>query len=393
MKNQKAVMGTKTENVNKKYIPLVDLSAQYVQIGDEIKGTMQKVFDRGDFILGSELNDFESEFAEYCGTRHALGCASGTDALILACKALGIGRGDEVIVPAMTFIATAFGVCLTGAKPVLVDVHPDNGLIDAGKIERAITSKTKAILPVHLYGQVAAMRAINDIAKSHGLYVIEDAAQAHGAVQEGQRAGSFGDIGCFSFYPGKNLGAYGDGGAVVFSDDAIGDRFSLLRNLGSKRKFHHEIEGFNSRLDTIHAAALRVKLRYLDRWNESRRRIACRYNEKLKGFGAVRLTSCSEGSVHHLYVIRLKERDRILESLQQAGIGAGLHYPLALHEHPALGHLGYSGGDFPIAEDWAKRCLSLPLYPELSLSDQNRVVDVLIKSIAAISNLHKEKTV
>lgn len=386
-------MGIKIEKVQKDYIPLVDLAAQYEEIGEEIKWAIQKVLDRGDFILGSELNDFESEFAEYCGTRHALGCASGTDALILACKTLGIGRGDEVIVPAMTFIATAFGVRLAGAKPVLVDVNPDNGLIDASKIERAITSRTKAILPVHLYGQVAPMRAINDIAKFHGLYVIEDAAQAHGAVQEGKRAGSFGDIGCFSFYPGKNLGAYGDGGAVVFNDDAIGDRFSLLRNLGSKRKFHHEIEGFNSRLDTMQAAVLRIKLRYLDRWNESRRSIAHRYTEKLSGFGAVQLTTCSEGSVHHLYVIRLKERDRILESLQQAGIGAGLHYPLALHEHPALGQLGYSGGDFTVAKDWARQGLSLPLYPELSLSDQNRVVNVLIKSIAANSNFHKEKSV
>jgi len=385
-------MGIKNEKVQKNYIPLVDLAAQYEEIGEEIKRAIQKVFDRGDYILGSELQKFESEFADYCGTKHALGCASGTDALILACKALGIGPGDEVIIPAMTFIATAFGVRLAGAKPVLVDVNPDDGLIDASKIERAITSRTKAILPVHLYGQVAPMRAITDIAKSHGLYVIEDAAQAHGAVQESQRAGSFGDIGCFSFYPGKNLGAYGDGGAVVFNNDAIGDRFSLLRNLGSKRKFHHEIEGFNSRLDTMQAAVLCVKLRYLDRWNESRRKIARRYTKKLNGLGTVRLITYNEESVHHLYVIRLNERDRILESLQQAGIGAGLHYPLALHEHPALDQLGYSRGDFPASEEWARQSLSLPLYPELSLSDQNRIVNVLIKSIATNSNFPKEKS-
>jgi dTDP-4-amino-4,6-dideoxygalactose transaminase len=347
-------------------IPLVDLKAQRQAISEEIETAIARVVERCDFILGEEVSRFEREFAEYCGVPYAIGVASGTDALHLACRALDIGAGDEVIVPAMTFAATAFAVSLTGARPVIVDVRENDALIDPEMIERAITSRTKAIIPVHLYGQCADMEAVCAIAREHSLAVIEDAAQAHGAVCAGKRAGSLGDIGCFSFYPGKNLGAYGDGGLVTTARRDIAERVQLLRNCGSREKYHHDKIGLNSRLDTLQAAILRAKLTHLEEWNAARRRIATHYDEALRGIAEVHCTLHTSGSIHHLYVIRLADRDNVLEVLNARGIGAGIHYPFALHELKAYGSLGYRAGAFPVAENWARQCLSLPIYPELT---------------------------
>src|SRR5215469_1170815 len=339
-------------------IPLVDLRAQRRTIAKDTEAAIARVLERCDFILGEELRLFEEEFAEYCGCPHAIGVASGTDALYLACRALALGEGDEVIVPAMTFASTAFAVSLTGARPVLVDVRNEDALIDPGKIEAAITPRTKAIIPVHLYGQCADMEAVCAIAARYSLAVIEDAAQAHGAVHTGKRAGSLGDIGCFSFYPGKNLGAYGDGGLVTTARRDLAERLEVLRNCGSRLKYHHEEIGLNSRLDTLRAAILRVKLEHLDTWNEARRQIARHYDAALKRVPEIEITHHKAGSVYHLYVVRLDERDMVLRALNAQGIGAGIHYPFALHELKAYSFLGHSKGAFPVAEDWARRCLS-----------------------------------
>jgi dTDP-4-amino-4,6-dideoxygalactose transaminase len=356
---------------------LVDLKAQHRAISEEIEAAIAGVVERCDFILGEEVFLFESEFAEYCGVPSAIGVASGTDALHLACRALNIGAGDEVIVPAMTFAATAFAVSLTGARPVIVDVREDDALIDPEKIERAITSRTKAIIPVHLYGQCADMAAIGAVACEHSLAVIEDAAQAHGAVYAGKRAGALGDIGCFSFYPGKNLGAYGDGGLVTTARRDVAERLRVLRNCGSRTKYHHERVGLNSRLDTLQAAILRVKLTHLEQWNAARQRIAGHYHEALREISEVRCTPHSPGSVHHLYVIRLQGRDSVLHALNARGIGAGIHYPFALHELEAYASLGYRAGAFPVAENWARQCLSLPIYPELTAAQVDFCVAAL----------------
>ncbi|HED66078.1 MAG TPA: DegT/DnrJ/EryC1/StrS family aminotransferase [Planctomycetes bacterium] len=359
------------------FVPLVDLKAQYASIRDEVDRAALGTFARCDFILGEAVGRFESEFAAFCNAKHALGVASGTDALHLACRALGIGPGDEVIVPAFTFIASALGVTLAGAKPVLVDVDPKTALLDPAKIEAAITDRTKAILPVHLYGQCADMDAICEIANRHDLPVIEDAAQAHGAEYKGRRAGSIGTVGCFSFYPGKNLGAYGDGGGVVTSDDGVFEELRLLRNWGSTKKYHHEQMGLNSRLDTVQAGILSVKLARLDGWNQRRRELAAMYDEALGGIDGVELTQTDPGSVYHLYVVRMKNRDAALEALHAADIGAGLHYPFAVHQLGAYAWLGHETGSFPVSEDWAARCLSLPIYAEMPEDAVERSAAVL----------------
>jgi dTDP-4-amino-4,6-dideoxygalactose transaminase len=364
-------------------IPLVDLKAQRATIAEDLERAIARVIDRCDFILGEELALFEREFAAYCGVSHALGVANGTDALHLACRAVNLGPGDEVIVPAMTFVATALGVSLTGARPVFVDVRAEDALIDPRRIEAAITLRTRAIIPVHLYGQCADMETISAIAAKHSLLVIEDAAQAHGASYAGKRAGALGDIGCFSFYPGKNLGAYGDGGLVTTSRSDLAERIGLLRNCGSRIKYHHCEIGLNSRLDTLQAAVLRVKLPHLDAWNEARRRAAAYYDRALASLPEVARTRHVSGSVHHLYVIRLGGRDAVLQRLNAQGIGAGIHYPFALHELEAYTFLGYRPGDFPVAEDWAQRCLSLPLYPELTPAAADACVAALTSAIAA----------
>lgn len=363
--------------IDRKCIPLVDLEAQQLGLTEGIRAAIAKVFSRCDFVLGEELSLFEREFAHYCQAPYAVGVASGTDALQLACRALGVGRGDEVILPAMSFASSAFAVSLTGAQPVFVDVLPENALIDPSKIEPAITRRTKAILPVHLYGQCAEMDAICDVAAKYSLAVIEDAAQAHGAIYRGRRAGSLGDISCFSFYPGKNLGAYGDGGAVTTRCQDIAGRIAMLRNCGSRVKYFHEEVGPNSRLDTLQAAFLRVKLTHLDDWNKARGRIAAYYDRAFHGVNGIELTQYALGSVHHLYVVRVSRRDALLKALSAKGIGAGIHYPFALHELEAYASLGFRSGEFPVAEDWARRCLSLPLYPELAICDADACVTAL----------------
>jgi dTDP-4-amino-4,6-dideoxygalactose transaminase len=357
----------------------VDLKAQYAGIADGVQAAILAVLERTDFILGPDVVAFEEMFAEYCGVRHAVGCATGTDALHLAFRALDIGVGDEVIIPATTFAATALGVCLAGATPVLVDVDPDTALIDVACVKAAITDKTRAICPVHLFGQCADMAALTLLAREHGLRIVEDAAQAHGArYADGNRAGSAGDIGCFSFYPGKNLGAYGDGGALVTNDDALRARLNSLRNWGAGEKYHHDVIGMNSRLDTIQAAVLKIKLAHLDGWNAARRAHAQRYEAELEGLNGVTLTRYDSGAVHHLFVIRVAgDRRAVLTALNDAGIGAGMHYPFAIHELKAYADLGYAPGSFPVAEDWARRCISLPMYPELPHSTAERVRAVL----------------
>ena len=364
--------------MSNQFIPLVDLKVQYVSLKPQLEEAVGAVMDRGDFILGRNVGLFEQQFAEFVEVDYAVGCGSGTDAIVLALRALEIGAGDEVIVPAMTFIATALAVTLTGARPVLVDVDAETTLIDESKIEEAITTKTKAIIPVHLYGQCADLDAILDIANKHGLAVIEDAAQAHGARDEkGRRAGSIGDFGCFSFYPGKNLGAYGDGGIVVGNDEQKVEKLKLIRNLGSTRKYHHEVIGLNSRLDTMQAAILRVKLPHLEGWNERRRKMAALYDDALSGLEGITMTRYRGTPAYHLYVIRVDKRDKVLKTLNDAGIGASIHYPFALHELKAYSDLGYKQGDFPVAEDWAHRCLSLPMYAELPADGPPRAAAIL----------------
>lgn len=348
-------------------IPLVDLKAQYASIRDDVTTAIQAVLADASFILGPALEEFERNFAGFCGAKHCVGVASGTDALHLALRAMQIGPGDEVIVPAFTFVATAIGVTLAGAVPVLVDVRADDGLLDAELIERAITPRTKAILPVHLYGRCADMGSIRAIASRHGLRVIEDACQAHGARDHSKSAGSLGDAAAFSFYPGKNLGAYGDGGAITTDDDDLADRLRLLRNWGSRKKYYHEEPGLNSRLDTLQAAVLNVKLARLVDWNVQRRRHAAAYDRALHDRGDIQRPVDRDGTecVYHLYVVRVADRDVRLRRLQENGVQAGIHYPFPIHRLNAYRELA-TARSFPHSEAWAAECLSLPLYPELT---------------------------
>lgn len=359
-------------------IPLVDLKAQYQSIQSDVENAVTNAMRRGDYILGQDVKEFESKFADYCQTKYAVGCASGTDAIHLACRAAGIGPGDEVIVPAFTFIATALGVSLTGAKVVLVDVDDDTSLMDLDQVEQAITPQTKAIMPVHLYGQCVSASKLKDLANKHNLMIIEDAAQAHGAsAPTGERAGSIGDLGCFSFYPGKNLGAYGDGGAIVTNNQDLYEEMLLIRNWGSRIKYVHDCVGLNSRLDTVQAAVLNTKLKHLDQWNLKRREHAQRYDQFLANKQGIRQTKYDDGSVYHLYVLRSENREEILKKLHEAKIMAGIHYPRAIHQHKAYQWLGYTEGQFPISESWARTCFSLPIYPELPEEAIHRVGEIL----------------
>lgn len=344
-------------------VPLVDLQAQYASIRAEVAAAIQNVLDHGGYILGPEVAAFESAFAGFCQASHCVSVASGTDAIHLILRGLEIGPGDEVILPAFTFIATALGVTQAGATPVLVDVNRDDALIDPALIEAAITSRTRAIMPVHLYGRCCDMDAITAIATRHGLKIVEDAAQAHGATYRGRPAGSLGHAAAFSFYPGKNLGAYGDGGAVTTSDDALADRLKLLRNWGSRKKYHHEEPGLNSRLDTIQAAILGVKLRHLPHWNDARRRWAALYDELLPGLGQP-VNHPDRQPIYHIYAIRTPDRDARLARLQSTGIGAGIHYPFPVHRLKAYENLAVR--PFPESEAWAAEELSLPMYAELT---------------------------
>lgn len=370
-------MSTHTKKSSAPFIPLVDLKAQYDSIADKVESALLSAARSTAYILGPAVEEFERAFAAYCNARYAVGCGNGTDAIHLACRAAGLGPGDEVIMPAMTFVATALGISMSGAKPVLVDIHPDTGLLDVAKVEAAVTSRTRAVVPVHLYGQMVDMSALSAVAEKHGLLVIEDAAQAHGAFRSGHRAGSAGSLGCFSFYPGKNLGAYGDGGLITTFDPALYEKLLLLRNWGSIKKYHHEVMGLNSRLDTLQAAVLSVKLGHLDGWNEKRRLHAQKYNEALKDISGLRFTETCRSSIYHLYVIRVAERDQALKKLNDAGIGAGIHYPFAVSQLPAYQWLGYGENDFPVAEQWASQCLSLPIYAELPDTAAERAQTVL----------------
>lgn len=360
--------------MTKQTVPLVDLSAQYARIKDEVREAMAAVLGRTDFILGREVERFEEEFAAFCSAPEAIGVDSGTSALELALRAYGVGSGDEVITVANTFIATALAISYTGAVPVLVDIDPDTCNMDATLLESAITPRTRAIMPVHLYGQPADMDAVLEVAERYGLVVIEDACQAHGASYKGKSVGSLGHAAAFSFYPGKNLGAYGDAGAVVTSDARAAETVRKLRNYGSAKKYHHELRGFNRRLDTLQAAVLRVKLRYLHAWNEARRGHAQRYGALLKGLG---VTTPAEApyarSVYHLYVVRTSAREALQAHLAAEGVATGVHYPVPVHLQAAYRDLGYREGDFPVTERLAGEILSLPMYPELTSEELERV--------------------
>jgi dTDP-4-amino-4,6-dideoxygalactose transaminase len=356
-----------TISSNQQQVLFVDLAAQFRSIATEVKEATDKVIQASDFILGREVELFEEEFAAYCETRFAVGVDSGTSALELALRAYGIGAGAEVITAANSFIATALAISHAGAKPVLVDVDPETHTIDVAGIERAVTPRSRAIVPVHLFGHPAHMDRIRQSAEKHKLIVIEDACQAHGARYQGRPAGSLGHAAAFSFYPGKNLGAYGDGGMVVTNDGDIAARLKMLRNYGQTEKYHHVFRGYNRRLDTLQAAVLRVKLRYLDKWNAARRCNASLYHKFLEGTGIV-LPGEAAGaeSAWHLYVIRTERRDELREYLAALGVGAGIHYPIPIHLQPAYRDLGNKRGRFPVTERYAGQILSLPMYAELT---------------------------
>jgi dTDP-4-amino-4,6-dideoxygalactose transaminase len=353
-------------------IPFVDLKRSQAGISEEINSAMQKVMNQGDFILGKDVELLENEFAAYCGGKHAVAVSSGTEALRLALMAAGIGDCDEVIVPANTFIATALAVSYTGARPVLVDADENTFNIDITNIEKAVTNKTKAIMPVHLYGNPAAMDSILEIAGKHNLLIIEDACQAHGACYNGKRAGSFGLAAGFSFYPAKNLGAFGDGGIVTTDSSEIYNKILLLRNYGSKKKYEHDIIGFNSRLDTLQAAVLRVKLKSLDKWNDSRRMAAAAYRRQLAGVKGIILPpeDASGGKqVYHLFVIRTAKREALKEYLKTKGIDTGIHYPIPIHLCKAYEDLDINAGSLKVTEKLANEILSLPMFPGLTTEE------------------------
>ncbi len=348
-------------------IPLVDLRAQYEAIREDVDAAIARTLGSTAFILGREVEAFEKAFAKYCGAGFCVGCGNGTDAVALALQAVGVRPGDEVITVSHTFIASAEAITLAGARPVFVDVRADTLLMDVFKVEEAVTPRTRAILPVHLYGQIVDMDALLEIARSHGLKVVEDAAQAHGATYKGRRAGSLGDAAAFSFYPGKNLGAYGDAGAVVTNDPQIARRVSKARNHGRSTKYEHEFEGRNSRMDGIQGAILGMKLRHLDAWNAKRGELAAAYDRRLHDAPQIRSVSVHPDCqpAYHLYVVRVPCRDVVLQRLQTAGIQAGVHYPVPLHLQKAYGYLGMKQGDLPVTEAAAADVLSLPLYPEM----------------------------
>jgi len=357
-------------------VPFVDLAAQYRAISVEIDEAVSRVIRDTDFILGREVSLFEEEFASFCEAKWAIGVDSGTSALELALRAYEIGPGDEVITAANSFIASALAISHAGATPVLVDVDPDTYTINAAAIEKAISPRTKGIIPVHLYGHPADMDPIVQLAERHGLVIIEDACQAHGARYKGKRTGSLGHAAAFSFYPGKNLGGYGDGGMVVTGDQAVAKRLEMLRNYGQKEKYQHMFRGYNRRLDTLQAAVLRVKLKHLDGWNDARRQHAKSYRRLLEQSGIVTPYAVAHAeAVWHLYVIRVDQRDAMKEYLASRGISVGIHYPIPIHLQPAYRDLGYRQGDFPVTEEYARQILSLPMYAELTPEVIGRVAE------------------
>ncbi|HTJ56291.1 MAG TPA: DegT/DnrJ/EryC1/StrS family aminotransferase [Devosiaceae bacterium] len=359
-------------------IPFLDLKAQYRSVKPEIEPAVLGVLESGQYVLGEEVAAFEREFAAYCGTRHAIAVNTGTSALHLALLAAGVGPGDEVITTPFTFVATAAAIRYAGARPVFVDIDPITFNIDPARLERAITRKTKAIMPVHLYGQMAEMDTIVEIAHRRRIPIIEDACQAHGAEYKRQRAGSVGLSGCFSFYPGKNLGAYGEGGLVVTNNDEQAKTMRMLRDWGQDRRYHHVIKGYNYRMDGIQGAVLRVKLRHLEDWTEARRANARLYAQRL-GQSPVQAPSEAPDRRHvwHIYAVRAADRDGLQRALENAGVQTGLHYPIPVHLQPAHADLGYRAGDFPEAEEAANSVLSLPMYPELTAEQIEVVADAV----------------
>ena len=359
-------------------IPMVDLKAQYRTIKEDVDLAISRVLENASFILGAEVGNFEQGFARYCTTKHAIGVSSGTAALQLALLACNVGPGDEVITTPFTFIATTAAISHVGATPVFVDIDPRTYNIDPAKIEAAITPQTKAILPVHLYGQPAQMDSILKVARDHDLRVIEDACQAIGATYHGQKAGSIGDVACFSFYPSKNLGGAGDGGMVVTDDDEIADFVRRVSNHGRTSHYGHASIGYTYRLDALQAAVLAVKLNHIDDWNDARRRHAKTYSELLASSGVL-VPFEAEGchSVYHVYAVRTPNRDSVVEQLRSAGIGVGVHYPLPVHRQPAYAHLDLPEGSYPVSEACSRGVMSLPMYPELTREQIEQVVGVI----------------
>jgi dTDP-4-amino-4,6-dideoxygalactose transaminase len=361
-------------------IPFLDLKAQYNSIKDEVNPAIQNVLDNTAYILGKPVAEFEKAFAEAHQVKHCYGVSSGTDGNHLVLWALGIKAGDEVIIPADTFIATAWGATLCGATPVFVDVDPESYNIDPKKVEAAITPRTKAIVAVHLYGQTSDMDPLKEIAKKHNIFLVEDCAQSHLAEYKGQKAGSLGNAASFSFYPGKNLGAYGEAGAVTTNDADLGLLFKKIREHGSIKKYYHEVYGHNYRMEGIQGAVLGVKLKYLNGWTDNRRRVAAKYNELLKGVSQIKLPKeMAYGKhVYHLFVIQAQNRDDLQTYLNNNGVATGLHYPVPLHLQECFKHLGYKKGDFPVTEQLADNCISLPMFPEMTDEQIGYVVETII---------------
>lgn len=363
-------------------IPLLDLKRQYAVLGPEIEERVCAVLRSGGYVLGRPVEAFEEAFARYCGTREAIAVNTGTSALHLALLALGIGPGDEVITVPTTFVATVAAILYAGARPVLVDVDPRTLTMDPARIEAAITPRTKAIMPVHFHGRLADMEGILAVARAHGLRVVEDAAQAHGAERGGLRAGAFGDVGCFSFYPGKNLGAAGEGGAVATNDPELAARVRQLRDWGQSERYVHTMKGFNFRMDAIQGAVLGVKLPHLDGWNAARRRVANAYEAGLAA-GLVRAAGpFGADHVCHVYALETEDRPGLMAALAAAGVGCGIHYPVPVHLQPAYADLGYAAGSFPIAELYATRTLSLPIFPEMTDEEIGRVIAAVNDHVA-----------
>ena len=367
-------------------IPLVDLKAQYQSIQPEIDEAIQRIIANTSFVMGKEVADFEAAFADFCGVEHAVGVSSGTGALFLALLGYDIGPGDEVITTPFTFFATGEAISQVGARPVFVDIDPVTYNIDPALIEAAITPYTKAVMPVHLYGQPADMDAINDIAQRHDLVVIEDAAQAHGSLYKGKRAGNLGDSACFSFYPSKNLGCYGDGGAVVTNDEKLADRVRKLRDHGRVTKYEHDELGYGHRIDALQTAILGAKLPHLDDWNEGRRLRAATYDELLADTSLITPQHLPETTpVYHCYTVRTPNRDAVVKSLQTAGIGVGVHYPIPLHLQPAYRFLELGEGSYPVTEQMSAEVMSLPIYAELTEAQQDEVVAAVKEALVGFS--------
>jgi dTDP-4-amino-4,6-dideoxygalactose transaminase len=364
-------------------VPLLDLKAQHQAIRGEVLSAVERVFESQAFILGAEVEQFEQAVGRYCHARHAIGCASGSDALLLALMALGVGAGDEVITVSFTFFATGGAVARLGAKPVYIDISLDDFNLNPELIERAITPRTRAIIPVHLFGQCAEMDAVREIARRHHLPIIEDAAQAIGAEYHGRRAGTMSDIACFSFFPSKNLGGAGDGGLLTTEDDELAERLRLLRVHGGKPKYYHRVIGINSRLDALQAAVLSVKLKYLDQWTEGRQRNAARYDALLAEAGLEEVITPrvrpGRRHIYNQYTIRCERRDELMVHLKQAGVGTEVYYPVPLHLQECFAYLNYQTGDLPASEQAAREALSLPIYPEMTEEMQRYVVEKIIE--------------